>query len=359
VWRDVASPERRPLASLGALSVTPVAHFGTDTGEAMLGLIGAVAVNAQELFVFDRATCEVVVFDRVQRSVRRRFGRCGKGPTDLGFVTALALMGDTLLLTDRAGEALSLWHTSGTPLATHRLRLQDSTWSPAFSMGVLGTGRIGLSVELRGNRGGPAARVLRAQGAAHVRVVDLAGRQTEPGFLVDGDGPERQTQGFARGLPICASRSSQGVSYVAAFNGWVPQFAVMSMDPPERRVLLNIRLDGIPLQPVPHPQRSRAMLTSGTTAVACDPAAVIASALVDSTAASSRRRAWWIHFDLRTSHLVATTATAVDAEWFGFASAVAGDRVFVIQNRHAAYPRVLEVVLTRAARDSRSAGPPP
>lgn len=117
VWSDL--PERGPtsLRATAGLKVIPVGAFGSDTGAAALGLISAVAATEQVLFVFDCPTCQVVVSARFRRMVYRRYGRCGRGPTDMTFATFMVVSNDTLTSTDRSGAWLSLWSPSGPPLA--------------------------------------------------------------------------------------------------------------------------------------------------------------------------------------------------------------------------------------------------
>jgi hypothetical protein len=354
VWRDLPPPIDQTIGSAAKLRVSLKGVFGADTGNAVLGRISAVAANANELFVFDRTTCEVVVFTRQTRSVARRFGRCGKGPDDLEYVTAMALVNDTLVLMDRGGEALSLWSANGSPLSTRAIALRDSNSVRALSAAPVGSGTVGVAAELLSNRASRDGRVYRAQGAAHVRFVDYSGVEVRAGLFVDGEGPERRTQGLYRSLASCADVDEEGVPYVAAFNDWVPQLAIVSLTPPRGSVRLNTRFADLPLHPVRESEGNDAFLPGGLTRVACHREMVVGSAILDSSRTTGQRVAIWIAIDVRGMKPFVARAAKSDAEWFGAVNAIHGRTAFVIQNTVAGYPRVAEVEMAMGEQDAFS-----
>lgn len=356
-WRDLPEPTPVSLSSAGTLKVTPLGTFGSDTGSGMLGLISAVAATDKELFVFDRSTCEVVVFARSTRSATRRFGRCGRGPTDMEFATSMAVSNDTLVLTDRAGEWMALWSTSGQPLATNQFSLADSAWLNAFYVSSIDSGRYGISVDLLSNRGTPNGRQFRGQGAAHFRIVDRSGRQIQPGLFVDGQGPERQTEALHRGLATCASVDRKEKPYVTSINGWVSQLAIVSLENEERPVRFNHVYRDSPIRPKPKANSNGTFVKGGMSAIVCDRDRVIASMLIDSSSTIGERQVTWLMVELEDFETFTAKGTVRDTEWFGAPSAIRGNSAFVVQNHVADYPRVFEVRIETGAHNEMRVRP--
>ncbi len=344
-WRDLPEPTPVSLSTAGSLKVTPLGTFGSDAGAGMLGAITAVAATDHELFVFDRSTCEVVVFARSTRTVTRRFGQCGRGPTDMEFATSMTIVNDTLILADRQGLSLSLWSTAGNPLRTSRFSLSDSASSRTISVSPVGPDRLGITVEILPNGGSRNGRIYRAQGAAHFRVIDYFGRQVEPGLFVDGDGPERQTQGLFRSLLTCASKDRRGAPYVASMSMWVPQLSIVSLESAVHAIRMNVLLTDLPLRPQKSERTPNSYNQGGFTRAACDPEKVVASVTMDSTGAELDRTLTLVAVDLLQHKLYATRAKRQDTEWFGIVSAIHGQSAFIVQHTVADYPRVYEVRL--------------
>ena len=314
----------------------------------MLGTISAVVPTDSTLFVFDRSTCEVVVFSRRTHRATHRFGRCGRGPSDLGYVTAMTIANDTLIMTDRAGEWLSLWTTDGTPLASRRIELSDTTWMPSHGLSSLGTGALALSVALRGNRGRPDGRTLRSQGAALLQFVDLHGRQLRPGLFVDGDGPELQTENLERTMVACASRDRNGNTYAAGVNMWVPQMAIANIDPhtPTSPILrYHAQFVDIPQLPVKQQTPPGSFRPGGASRVVFDENMVVASITLDRSTDSTSHQTTWVAFDLQSNTVSASTIARPGTDWFGSVRAIHGQSAFVVQHDMAEYPRVYEVRL--------------
>jgi uncharacterized membrane protein YgcG len=130
--RVVRLPERdRPLAG------TPAQVFAIGRAEGaaheMFGIVAGVAFDAAEnLYVLDRQSARVMVYDRTGRFLRQ-IGREGQGPGELMVPLSLAIAGDgTVIVSDIGRRGYSLFRPDGTFLRN----VVVENWMPGFSGGI-------------------------------------------------------------------------------------------------------------------------------------------------------------------------------------------------------------------------------
>lgn len=130
--RVVRLPERdRPLAG----SPVQVFAVGRENGAAheTFGIVAGVAFDASDnLYVLDRQSVRVLVYDRTGRFIRQ-IGRQGEGPGELMAPVQLAIAGDgTVVVNDMGRPGFSLFRGDGTFLRNVLL----NEWMPSVTSGM-------------------------------------------------------------------------------------------------------------------------------------------------------------------------------------------------------------------------------
>lgn len=130
--RIVRLPERdRPLAGTPA----PVFSIGRADGAAheAFGIVAGVAFDASDnLYVLDRQSAHVLVYDRAGRFVRQ-IGKQGQGPGELMVPLALTIGGDgTVIVSDLGRRGYSLFRPDGT--FVRNVTVED--WMPGLGGGI-------------------------------------------------------------------------------------------------------------------------------------------------------------------------------------------------------------------------------
>lgn len=130
--RIVRLPERdRPLAG------TPAQVFSIGRAEGAaheaFGIVAGVAFDAADnLYVLDRQSARVLVYDRTGRFIRQ-IGSQGQGPGELMVPLALTLAGDgTVIVSDIGRRGYSLFRPDGTFIRN----VVVEGWMPALSGGI-------------------------------------------------------------------------------------------------------------------------------------------------------------------------------------------------------------------------------
>lgn len=130
--RIVRLPERdRPLAGTPA----QVFSIGRADGAAheAFGIVAGVAFDANDnLYVLDRQSVRVLVYDRTGRFIRQ-IGKEGQGPGELMVPLALTIGGDgTVIVSDIGRRGYSLFRPDGTFI--RNVIVED--WAPGFTGGI-------------------------------------------------------------------------------------------------------------------------------------------------------------------------------------------------------------------------------
>lgn len=130
--RVVRLPERdRPLAGTPA----QVFAIGRADGAAheTFGIVAGVAFDAQDnLYVLDRQSARIMVYDRTGRFIRQ-IGSQGEGPGELMVPTQLAVGGDgTVIVSDAGRPGYSLFRPDGTFIRN----VVMENWRPGLSGGI-------------------------------------------------------------------------------------------------------------------------------------------------------------------------------------------------------------------------------
>jgi hypothetical protein len=178
--RVVRLPERdRPLAGTAA----QVFAIGRAEGAAheMFGIVAGVAFDAAEnLYVLDRQSARVMVYDRTGRFLRQ-IGREGQGPGELMVPLSLAVAGDgTVIVSDLGRRGYSLFRPDGTFLRN----VTVENYMPGFSGGIGWHPRGGVVATYREAMGQPGqGSVTRTQNVLPLLFQPLAGG--EPTRLYD------------------------------------------------------------------------------------------------------------------------------------------------------------------------------
>ena len=92
---------------------------GASEAEQFEAVVGATRLPNGQLLVGDRGEHALLVFDE-KGALVRKFGRKGKGPGEVTFMSALLRCGDTIVTTDIVGSRVSQFSLDGTFLRSFR-----------------------------------------------------------------------------------------------------------------------------------------------------------------------------------------------------------------------------------------------
>lgn len=215
----------------GTVFLIETGRFGSADGADWLSNVGSIAVSDRVLVVATPKTCELVVFERSSRKVVNRFGSCGEGPDEFDRPSAIALHGDTLVVTDRRGVRVRWLSLEGRSIREARidppLAPSGERWTFVAPMGDSGL-LMGAALESHDRRGG---RIMLRDATGHYLRAWFPGRDTSlVAVLRDGPGVADENYGYERSSTICAGRFSSGVSHVSAWNDWIDQTVSLDLN---------------------------------------------------------------------------------------------------------------------------------
>ena len=113
--------------AIPSLDYDVVRTYGSESGALSFTEVGPAAANDSGLLVVvDRGVCQLVIIDLEKGELVRRIARCGKGPGEFTFATAVALRHDNILLWDDATRRLL--HVRANGEEVRRYHLPTDIW---------------------------------------------------------------------------------------------------------------------------------------------------------------------------------------------------------------------------------------
>lgn len=101
-------------SSVPSFQYAVVRSYGSGTGPLAFTEVGpAASTDSGLLVVIDRGVCQLVLIDLRTGAYVRRISRCGKGPGEFTFGTAIGIRGESILLWDDASRRLLNFSTNG------------------------------------------------------------------------------------------------------------------------------------------------------------------------------------------------------------------------------------------------------
>lgn len=332
----------------GSFGFVEVGRYGTLDGPAILGAIGAVAVDERYVAVADPFACEVVLFSRQTREPLSRIGRCGSGPGEFKRVGGIALRGDSLLVFDDGSLQVAMLGPDGQQ--HRRLDLLDEKLTTAWPVPKVDA--------LQGNtfvlHGGVNPQRKFPGFAGHhwmVSVMSWAPPHRRGAFLEAGPAVVEKGDMSTSPTSCLMAGTASSPARLVALNPWVPQLVIMPLDA-DADPSTNVLLDFLPMAPAPSEEDATRFRPSGRVdggACGDSVALFVYRSSPRAPDASVRETAYllavWPHGG---RHELVRTSSADQPELLGELLAAHGDSYFFAHATRFGFPVVIEMRLQHA-----------
>ncbi len=140
-----------PAVSVADWVAEPIREYGSLDGPLQFSLpVAVTALPDGAIVVADAHKCALVIVERPSGRFREQWGRCGEGPGEFGFISAIAASRDSLFVYDHSRHEMAVWSFTGEE--SRRIRIQepseDTRYFRLVHIGVLDDTTLVASTEM-------------------------------------------------------------------------------------------------------------------------------------------------------------------------------------------------------------------